>query len=109
MARHGQPRAQLLGAKVFAIDERSGWLTRVGCTRVDATPRSFDFERTTGRFLYSAGEESDTITCLRFDVETGALEPLRQHSTGRHPWWVQVVVVPEDPSSGGGAGGGSKL
>lgn len=84
---------------VFAIDERSGLLTRIGCTAVDATPRSFDFEPSTGRFLYSAGEETDTITCLSFDVETGSLEPIQRYRTGRHPWWVQVVVVPEDVHS----------
>ena len=74
------------------------------------SPRSFDFEPINGRFLYSAGEERDTITCLRFDVETGILEPVKKYNTGRHPWWVQAVVVPEardvvlDDGFGSGAG-----
>jgi|EP01043_Picozoa_sp_COSAG02_P002298 6-phosphogluconolactonase len=88
---------------VFAIDEHTGWMTRVGCTTVDATPRSFDFEPGNGRFLYSAGEECDTITCLCFDVETGSLEPMKRYGTGRHPWWVEVVVVPEDEDVDGSA------
>ena len=69
---------------------------------VDATPRACHFDPT-GRWLYSAGEEADTITCLRFDTETGALELVERYNTGRHPWWVQVVDVPED------GGGGSRL
>ena len=87
---------------VFKIDHASGQLARIGCTAVDATPRACHFDPT-GRWLYSAGEEADTITCLRFDTETGALELVERYNTGRHPWWVQVVDVPED------GGGGSRL
>jgi 6-phosphogluconolactonase len=78
---------------VFAIDESSGRLTFTGCTEVDATPRAFHFDPS-GRFCYSAGEQTDTIKCFSFDESSGEMELLYTYSTGRHPWWVEVVELP---------------
>eukprot|EP01043_Picozoa_sp_COSAG02_P055930 COSAG02_NODE_6558_length_3495_cov_9.279152_5_plen_367_part_00 len=81
---------------VFAVDEVTGRLTFKGCTKVDATPRAFHFDPS-GRFCYSAGEQTDTIKCFSFDSSSGDMKLLHTYGTGRHPWWVEVVKVGQSP------------
>ena len=82
---------------VFQIEPASGALKFIGNTEVDATPRAFHFDPS-GRFCYCAGEQTDTIKCFAFDAATGAMDLMETYSTGRHPWWVEIVELGE-PSS----------
>jgi 6-phosphogluconolactonase (cycloisomerase 2 family) len=58
---------------IFAADSRSGLLRSIGWTSSKGkTPRFISFDPT-GRFLYVANEQGDTIVPFRFNQETGGL------------------------------------
>jgi len=55
-------------------------------------PRSFCID-VTGRFLYAAGQRSDTMFAYRIDRKTGKLEHTATYKTGGGPIWVMCGEV----------------
>lgn len=68
-----------------------GRLTAKGHFETEATPRFFDIAPG-GRFLYSAGQDSDRLVSYRIDPSDGSLETLERHDVGGGPLWIQFVA-----------------
>jgi len=63
---------------IFSIDAHSGMCTNAGWVPCQGkTPRFFEIDPT-GRFLYVANEDSDTIVQFEIAPETGQLKPTGQ-------------------------------
>ena len=79
---------------VFAIDLASGRVAFNGCTLVAATPRAFHFDPS-GRWLYTAGEEADTLSLFAFDE--GKLAHVDTYRTGREQKneWATLYSEPQ--------------
>ncbi len=67
-----------------------GRLTPKGHTPTEPTPRFFDLDPT-GRYLYSAGQNSGKVAVFRIDAGSGALERIQTCDVGESPLWIQFV------------------
>ncbi len=74
----------------FRIDPETGGLLRIGEWPTETTPRGFGIEPR-GRFLLSAGLDSNHLTVYTIAAGTGALEPVKQHAMGKMPNWIEFV------------------
>lgn len=76
---------------VFAVDARSGKLTRLENTPTQGrTPRNF-FIEPSGRWLLAANQRSDNIAVFEIDARTGRLLPARQGITVSQPVCLRTV------------------
>jgi 6-phosphogluconolactonase len=77
----------------FQIDGNTGWLTSLGQTPTEKTPRSFDIDPS-GKYLFAAGESSRRLAAYRIDEASGKLERIATYDVGKMPWWVMSVRLP---------------
>lgn len=77
----------------FAVDAASGRLTLRAHTPTEQQPRGFNVDPS-GRYLVAAGQLSNAATLYAIDAGTGGLLPLRHHSLGKNPNWVEIVSLP---------------
>ena len=68
-----------------------GRLAAKGHFETEATPRYFDIAPG-GRYLYSAGQDSNRLVSYRIDPFDGSLETLERHDVGGGPLWIQFVA-----------------
>ena len=77
---------------VFAIDEKSGKLSRVENEPTGGrTPRNFNIDPT-GRWLLAANQSTNTIVSFRIDEKSGELEPVGQVCEVPTPVCIQFLV-----------------
>jgi len=74
----------------FRIDGATGRMTPIGSFPTETTPRGFAIDPR-GRFLLSAGLDSDGLRVHPIDQVTGALSPGANYPMGRMPNWVEIV------------------
>jgi 6-phosphogluconolactonase len=78
---------------VFAIDQKTGKLTRVENEPTQGkTPRNFGIDPT-GAYLLAANQNSDSIVVFRIDPSTGALTPTGQSVAAPSPVCVKFVAI----------------
>jgi 6-phosphogluconolactonase len=74
----------------FRREPDEGRLTRIGSYPTVMEPRSFQIDPS-GRFLLTAGTESDSMLIHSIDGATGELAPLREHPLGLNPNWIEIL------------------
>ncbi len=78
---------------VFAIDEKSGRLTRLqNDSTQGSTPRGFGIDPT-GAYLLAANQRSDSVVVFRIDQRTGRIAPTGQKLEVGAPACVKFVVA----------------
>jgi len=78
---------------VYDVDAASGQLKATAQVPTEKTPRGFAIDPS-GRYLIAAGQESYSVTVYAIDKVNGALTPLRRHSVGQNPNWIEIVELP---------------
>jgi 6-phosphogluconolactonase len=89
MPASGRP-ATLIGSR---IDAANGFLAPIGRWNTETTPRGFAIGPR-GRFLLTAGLDSDRLSVHAIDSEEGGLTPRGQYPVGGMPNWVEIVDLP---------------
>jgi 6-phosphogluconolactonase len=67
-----------------------GSLDPFGHFSVPASPRSFNIDPT-GKYLYSAGEQADSMNAYHIDPTNGHLTQFDSYDVGKSPFWVMVA------------------
>jgi 6-phosphogluconolactonase len=81
---------------VFAIDGKTGKLTRVGWQAEGIkTPRNFAIDPT-GKWLLVANQDSDSIVVFRFDQKTGELKPTGEKVKVPMPVCIKMMAKPPE-------------
>jgi 6-phosphogluconolactonase len=75
----------------FAVDPKSGALSRVETIVTEKSPRTFAIDPT-GAFLIAAGQDSDHVSVYAIDRESGRLTLVARQASGACPSWVEVVA-----------------
>ncbi len=70
----------------FAIDDRSGKMTRIGHYAVDPVPRSFNITPQ-GDFIIVAGQRTRSLKVFRI-AGSGELVPTQTIQIDGDPWWI---------------------
>lgn len=86
----GEPTRDTLAG--VALDPKTGRMTLIGYFPTAHFPRSFCIDLT-GRFAYSAGQQSATLFAYRIDRKTGKLDHFATYETGDVPIWVMCGKV----------------
>ncbi len=77
---------------IFAIDEKSGKLTPIGCEPSGGKwPRNFCIDPT-GQFILAANQNSDNVVVFRIDQNTGKLKPTGAQITVSSPVCVKFYT-----------------
>lgn len=74
----------------YRIDPDKGTLSLVGRYPTETTPRGFTIEPR-GKFLLSAGLDSHHMTIYAIRPNNGGLDPVKQHTMGKMPNWIEIV------------------
>ncbi|MBS0205263.1 MAG: lactonase family protein [Planctomycetes bacterium] len=74
----------------FSIDSKSGWLSPLGQTPTEKTPRSFEIDPS-GDYAFGAGEGSGKLAVFRIDQVTGHMARIQTYDVGKSLTWVLVV------------------
>ena len=74
----------------YRIDPEKGTLSLVGRYPTETTPRGFAIDPR-GKFLLSVGLDSHHMTIYAIRPNNGALDPVKQHTMGKMPNWIEVV------------------
>jgi 6-phosphogluconolactonase len=74
----------------FSVDAASGWLTAIGHVSTEDRPSAFSLDPQ-GRFVVSAGSETDRLASYRVNVDSGELIPLETYLVGKRPMWVLIT------------------
>ena len=78
---------------IFAVNERTGRLTRVGHESTQGeTPRNFAIDPT-GTLLLAANQASSTVVTFRIDSETGELDPTGHVADVPTPVCLKPIVI----------------
>ncbi len=67
-----------------------GSLTRIGDWPTEKQPRGFQLDPA-GKYLFSVGQVSHSMTSYSIDQKTGKLTQLKQYPVGKNPNWVEVL------------------
>jgi 6-phosphogluconolactonase len=74
----------------YRIDPEKGTLSPIGRWPTETTPRGFAIEPR-GKFLLSAGLDSHHMTIYAIRPNNGGLDPVKQHTMGKAPNWIEFV------------------
>ena len=74
----------------FCVDETTGLLAPIGRWPTETTPRGFAIDPR-GRFLLSAGLNSNAVSLHAIDALSGALSRTGSVAAGAMPNWIEIV------------------
>ena len=74
----------------FCVDETTGLLAPIGRWPTETTPRGFAIDPR-GRFLLSAGLDSNAVSLHAIDALSGALSRTGSVAAGAMPNWIEIV------------------
>lgn len=74
----------------FAIDAKTGELSKLGQTPTEKTPRSFSIDPD-GRYLLAAGEGTGKLATYQVDQDSGKLSRIHTYDVGKSLTWVLAV------------------
>ena len=77
----------------FRIDVASGFLVPIGRWTTETTPRGFAIDPQ-GRYLLTAGLDSNQVSLHAIDPEDGSLVLQARYPVGGMPNWVEIVQLP---------------
>lgn len=77
----------------FRVDPDDGTLKPIGSYPTARQPRSFQID-SSGRYLISAGQLSNSVIVHSIEKASGKLFILREHPAGKNPGWVEAVDLP---------------
>ena len=77
----------------FRIDAASGFLVPIGRWTTETTPRGFAIDPR-GRFLLSAGLDSNQLSVHEIGPEDGSLSLRAQYAVGGMPNWIEIIDLP---------------
>lgn len=77
----------------FKIDAASGFLVPIGRWTTETTPRGFAIDPR-GRFLLSAGLDSNQVSVHAINQEDGSLSLQAQYPVGGMPNWIEIIDLP---------------
>ena len=75
----------------FSVDS-TGRLTAAGRVSTEPVPHAFSLDPE-GKFVFSAGGDSNRIASYRINADTGELTPLETYSVGQRPMWVLMTTL----------------
>lgn len=77
----------------FRVDPEDGTLKPIGPYPTARQPHSFQID-SSGRYLISAGQLSNSVIVHSIGRPGGRLSILSEHPEGKNPTWVEAVDLP---------------